>query len=81
MYEDDIKKVDEWFDRHTESYGTYHSHSENDDEYSVDAADLGDFSDFLRENFPDLIGIRCFFGKGESAIWFFRSDLKEARFY
>ena len=79
MDEDDIKKVDEWFDRHTESYGTYHS--EKDDCYSVDTADLGDFSDFLREAFPDLIRIRCFFGNGDSAIWFFRSDLEEARFY
>ena len=50
-------------------------------EYAVCADDLEDFSDFLRENFPDMIGIRCYFGKGDSAIWFFRDDLEEVRFY
>ena len=25
MYKDDIKKVDEWFEKHTENLGTYHS--------------------------------------------------------
>lgn len=77
MYEDDIKLVNEWFDAHTENYGTYH----NDNEYSVCESDLEAFSDFLRENFPDLIGIRCFFGKGDSAIWFFEDDLLSAEFY
>lgn len=77
MFEDDIKKVDEWFANHTEYYGTYH----NENEYSVCESDLESFADFLREEFPDLVGIRCYFGKGDSAIWFFRDDLEEARFY
>lgn len=77
MYEDDIKKVDEWFENHTENYGTYHSYTE----YSVCESDLESFSDFLREEFPDLVGIRCYFGKDDSAIWFFREDLEKARFY
>ena len=28
MYEDDIKKVDEWFSKHTEYYGTNHEGDE-----------------------------------------------------
>lgn len=31
MYEDDIKKVDEWFSKHTEYYGTNHE----GDEYTI----------------------------------------------
>ena len=77
MYEDDIKKIDEWFDKHTEYYGTYHE----DKEYSVSEYDLESFGNFLRENFPDLCYIRCYFGKGDSAIWFFRKDLEDAKFY
>lgn len=76
MYEDDIKKIDGWFKEH-ESYGTCHV----DDEYSVCESDLEAFGDFLREEFPDLVGIPCYFGKGDSAIWFFRKNLEEARFY
>ena len=79
MYPDDIDKIDKWFDNHKENYGTYHNF--DDGEYSICAYDLEMFSDFLREEFPDLIGIRCYFGKGDSAIWFFKADLEEARFY
>ena len=77
MYEDDIKKVDGWFDRHTRFYGTSHE----DNEYTIAEGDLESFADFLREEFPDLCYIRCFFGKDDSAIWFFREDLEKARFY
>ena len=77
MNDDDIKKVDEWLGTHTENYGTYH----DDDEYSVCAWDLEAFSDFLGEEFPDMIGIQCYFGNGDSAIWFFRKDLEKVRFY
>ena len=82
MREEDIKKVDEWFDSHTEHFGTCHSFStyRNDDEYSVGHSDLEAFSDFLRDEFPDLVSIVCFFGKGDSAIWFFREDLRNAQF-
>lgn len=76
MHEDDIKLIDKWFDAHTENYGTYH----NDNEYSVCASDLDEFSDFLRDNFPDMIGIPCYFGKGDSAIWFFRDGLEKVRY-
>jgi len=77
MYEDDIKKVDEWFDRHTDYYGTTRS----DREYTVAEGDLESFADFLRYEFPDLCYIRCCFGKEDSAIWFFRDDLEKAVFY
>ena len=43
MYEDDIKKVNDWFDAHTENYGTYHT----DDCYAVCEFDLEAFADFL----------------------------------
>ena len=79
MYPDDIDKVDKWFDNHKKNYGTYHN--VNDGEYSICACDLEEFSDFLREEFPDLIGIRCYFGTGDSAMWFFEADLEEAEFY
>ncbi len=76
MDNEEIMQVDKWFDEHTENYGTHHY----EDEYSVDEWDLKEFSDFLREYFPDLIYIRCHFGTSDSAIWFFRSDLEEAVF-
>ena len=69
MYEDDIKLIDEWFEAHTENYGTYH----NDNEYR-------EFTDFLRDKFPDMVGIRCYIGTGDSAIWFFEEDLKATQF-
>ena len=76
MSEDDIKLIDKWFDEHAENYGTSHY----DNEYAVCAYDLKDFSDFLQNNFPDMIGLRCYFGKGDSAIWFFKDDLESMHF-
>ena len=40
MYEDDIKLIDEWFEAHTENYGTYR----NGNEYSVCADDIEAFT-------------------------------------
>ena len=77
MYEEDIQKVNEWFDAHTEYYGT----SRSEREYSIAQDDLESFADFLRENYPDLCCIRCYFGKEDSTIWFFREDLEKAEFY
>ena len=62
MHEDDIKKVDEWFSKHTEYYGTNHE----GDEYTISEYDLEDFSNFLSDEFPDLCLIRCCFGTGNS---------------
>lgn len=77
MYEDDIKKVDEWFSKHTEYYWTNHK----GDEYTISEHDLKDFSKFLSDEFPDLCFIRCCFGTGDVCIWFYRKDLEEAVFY
>ena len=77
MYEDDIKKVDEWFSKHTKYYGTNHE----GDEYTISEYDLEDFSKFLSDEFPDLCSIRCCFGTGDVCIWFYRKDLEEAVFY
>lgn len=77
MYEDDIKKVDEWFSKHTEYYGTNHE----GDEYTISEHDLEDFSNFLSDEFPDFCLIRCFFGTCDVCIWFYRKDLEEAVFY
>lgn len=76
MYEDDVKKVDGWFDEHTEIYRTYHE----GDDYSINHCDIEDFTKFLRREFPDLIGIRCYIGTGDGHIWFFREDLEKASF-
>lgn len=77
MYEEDIQKVNEWFDNHQEYLGT----SRHGREYSVDQYDLECFTDFLREEFPDLVGIRCYIGTGDVNIWFFKDDLEKAQFY
>lgn len=76
MYKDDIKKVDEWFEEHTEFYGTYHE----GDDYSISHHDIEDFTKFLWREFPGLIGIRCYIGTGDGNIWFFGEDLEQADF-
>ena len=77
MYEDDIKKINEWFDKEDEdrSYHTYRS----DTEYSVDASDMKEFTDFFRENFSDYVGIECMVGS--SGIWFWENSLERAVSY
>lgn len=77
MSREEIKLVDDWFEKHTECYGTSHVN----DEYTVDSYDLEAFTDFLRDNFPDLCYIRCNLGTGDENIWFHTSDLQEAKFY
>ena len=77
MDKEDIQKVNEWFDRHTEYYGT----SRSEREYSIFSEDLEDFTDFLRNEFPDLCYIRCHLGTGDSTVWFFKEDLENAEFY
>jgi len=80
MCKEEIQKVDEWFEQRAENYGNYGTYH-NEREYSVDEFDLESFSDFLRNEFPDLVGIRCYIGTGDSKIWFFRDDLEKAEFY
>ena len=41
MCEEDIKKIDKWFEEHND-YGTYHQ----DGEYSIGRLDVAEFCDF-----------------------------------
>lgn len=77
MSERDIEKINKWFDEHTEYYGTYQANGE----YSLGDLDIEAFGDFLSREFPDLMGFRCYFGIGNSHIWFYKQDLKKATFY
>ena len=77
MVEEDIKKVDGWFEKYEDKYSTNHV----EDEYTIGEDKLEAFSDFLREEFPDLVGIPCYFGKGDVSIWFFKRDLEKAEYY
>ncbi len=74
MYDDEIKRLNEWFNDEDRSYDT----SFNGEEYAVSEIDVEDFCDFLREQNPDLIGIPCMVGTG--GIWFRSSDLDKARY-
>ena len=74
MYEEDIEELDKWFDKDYLSCETSHY----DDEYIVDQTDVDDFCDYLREEYPDLIGIKCMVGTG--GIWFKREDLIAAKY-
>lgn len=76
MYKEDIEKVDAWFEEHTEYYGTSH----NENEYTVSSYDIGAFTHFLRDEFPDLVYIQCYIGTGDENIWFFKDDLEKATF-
>lgn len=80
MYDDQIKKVQDWCkdEEHTFSY----CHTEEDDGEDVifvSCYDFEEFSDWLRENVLDLIYIP---GKiGNDGVWFSSSDLDRAKFY
>ena len=81
MYEDDIAVVNEWFEkRDKDSYETYHHTKEEDGEdvYAVAIYDMESFTDMLNENFPDMIGFRCFVGN--NGIWFSSEDLKNTEY-
>ena len=73
MYDEDIKSIDNWFDENGDSC-TYR----NDDEYVVSQYDVDDFVDFVREHFPDMVGIPVMLDGG--GIWFKKSDLLNAKF-
>ena len=75
MYEENIAELNEWFKHPYRSFETGFM----DDEYTVDQTDVDDFCDYLRENEPDLIGIKCIVGTG--GISFKREDLDKARYY
>ena len=73
MYDEHIKMINDWFEKH-EDYGTYHV----DDEYAVRIGDMREFRDLIAE-IPDLICIPCVF-KTEG-IFFTTDDLDKARYY
>lgn len=76
MSKDEIQKINEWFDKDDEdrSLDTHRS----DRCYCVHSWDIEAFTDFLTEEFPDLIGIECMVGN--NGIWFWDSSLEKARF-
>ena len=81
MFEDDIKLIDEWFTEKRETnFGTYHITDKvlHNDEYVVDSLDVEEFSEFLKKNFPDLVGIQCLVGT--DGIWFWSKNLRDAVF-
>lgn len=77
MYEEDIMKLNGWFDDAV-NYSFYTSRN-SDDEYTVEKSDVEKFCDFLRENVSDLVGFTCMIG--EDGIWFTRDSLDKAEFY
>jgi hypothetical protein len=77
MFDEDIEKVDKWFEKNADNYSTSHV----EDEYVIGEDKLESFTDFLREEMPDLVGIPCYFGKGDVSIWFFKRDLERAEYY
>ena len=74
MFEDDIEKLNKWFEDEERAFET----GFNGEEYTVSEMDVEDFCDFLRELSPDLIGISCMVGTG--GIWFTKDELQEARY-
>ena len=81
MTEEMIQSIDEWFDsREHDDYldRTYHHTEEKDGEdvYSISCFDLQDFTDFLANEFPDMIGLTC--RMSHYGVWFTLKDLEEA---
>lgn len=74
MYDEDIKKLDEWFDEKNDML-TYRT---EDGQYIVDAHDMSEFCDFLREHHPDLIGIPCLVNN--EGVFFTRDNLEDAEY-
>ena len=75
MSSEEIRLIDEWFDEH-DSFRTYHA----DDEYSVGASDMREFTEFWKESFDGTyIGIECMVGN--NGIWFWEHSLKNAEAY
>jgi hypothetical protein len=75
MYEEDIQELNKWFNDEDRSYDTGYNEC---GEYTVSQYDVDDFCDYLRENEPDLVGIRCMVGGG--GMWFQHEDLEKARY-
>lgn len=76
--EEDLERALIGFVRETGEDRSYHTYR-SDTEYSVDASDMEEFTDFFRENFPDYVGIECMVGS--DGIWFWDSSLERAESY
>ena len=68
MYEEDIQKVDEWFDAHTEYYGT----SRSEREYSIDSYDIDDFTNITSASTLEHTRVPCVFLEKSGRICFSR---------
>ena len=83
MFKNEIKELNKWFrKKEKESYFSSYHHTlrkDGEDLYVIKADDMEDFTDFLRETFPDLIYFPCLVGK--DGIWFSPEDLKESKSY
>ena len=76
MSKEEIQKINEWFDKKDEdrSPDTYRSGIG----YCVHHKDIGAFTEFLTEEFPDLVGFECMVGRDSMSFWY--SDLAKAHF-
>ena len=79
MYEDDVEKIDGWF-QEDRTFSYHHTEEEDgEDIYFVSAMDFEEFAEFLAQNLTDFMYIP---GKiGNDGVWFSTSDLEKARFY
>lgn len=74
MTEEQIAKVNEWFERHKDSF-TYHEETE----YCVCLFKIDMFAQFLSVEFPDIIGIQTRFHP-DGSILFDEENLKNVAF-
>ena len=82
MTEEMIQSIDEWFEsRKSDEYydRTYHHTEKEDgeDAYVISCTDLRDFTDFLVDEFPDMIGLTC--RMSHYGVWFTSKDLENAK--
>ena len=76
-----IRSIDEWFEsRKSDEYYdmTYHHTEKEDGEdvYAISCTDLRDFTDFLADEFPDMMGLTC--RMSHYGVWFTSKDLENA---
>ncbi len=81
MTEEMIQGIDEWFrSRMRDEYYdmTYHHTQEHDGEdvYQISCTDLRDFTDFLSDEYADMVSFPCHIG--HYGVWFTSEDLQKA---
>ena len=78
----EVEGLNLWFKKkEKESFGTYRHTLKKDGEdmYVVAASDVEEFSNWMRDNATDLIGIKCMVRP--NGIWFTSEAEEEAKFY